>query len=224
MVDAGRQGCRIWGQLTRGVPQGSGDVMGARRIADLVVHDRQLFACLGKPQHRLGEVLAIGTVDPGCPEDRVPGIGGGDGGFAGEFGAAIGAGRRRKVGFGIGRLLVAGKDVIGGQVQDRRAGACGGRCEAARTFGIERMRGRLIGFGPVDRRIGGRIDHDGGLGRPHHRFDRCRIGEVEAWPAEGHHIDVCCRRRVHQRARHLSAATSYKDPDLGHDATLLLEA
>src|SRR5690606_816769 len=66
-----------------------GDQLRAGRCAYLVVNNPELFTFGGQAQHRLGEIIAVGGVDPAGAEDQVFAVAGLDGVFAFKLGLAV---------------------------------------------------------------------------------------------------------------------------------------
>ena len=98
-----------------------GEVGRIGRIALLVVDDLDRVAGAGEMQHRLDEVRAARAVEPGGAQDGVIGIGGADGGFASELGAAIGGARLGCVVLAVRAGLAAAEDVVGRDMDERQA-------------------------------------------------------------------------------------------------------
>ena len=103
----------------------------------------------------------------------------GDRPFPFELGAAIDALRIGPVRFAVFALLVARKDIVRGQMDDRRADV-GCRCrDRSGAQRIDRMRALGFVLGPIDRRVGGRRHDNIGLCRRNRRPHCFRIGEIK---------------------------------------------
>ena len=184
------------------IPPGSATIsrVAARQVADvggraaLVVDDAHLVPLGPEAKHRAHEVVASPAEEPGAPDDpAVPHLA-----LAEELRAPVRAERRRLVGLDVRRALRAVEDVVGGEVDDRRAE----RGHVPRPLDVDAERACLVGLGAVHVRPGRRVQHEPGLVSEGDRLrhvelvPRARIGVGEGLP---------------QRRPELAARPGYED-------------
>ncbi len=187
MVDPARGLARQRGEAE--VDQATGQRVGPSGLAVLVVDHVEGVPLGGQLQHGGDEVRPVLPVQPGGPHDvAVLRKQLGDGLFADQLGAPVGVDRT-----GLGVLAVrlrgvAGQYVVGGDVQQARAGVGAGRREDAYAGAVDGGGGFLGGLGAVHVGPGRAVDDDRGTldGGP----DGCRVGDVEVGAAQARGFDA----------------------------------
>ena len=180
-----------------------GQVAGVGRAAELVVDHGELVARGGELEHRVDEVLAVRAEDPGGADDRVRrGRGGLHRELARELRAPVGADRAggRVLGVRLGR--VAGEDVVGGDVDDVRAGLGGRGGQVPGAVAVDPRGGGFVGLGAVDVGVGRAVDHRVGLGVAHGGADGVGVRDVEVGAREGDDVVSRGGGRDDVRAEH----------------------
>src|SRR5581483_9993889 len=134
-----------------------------RRRSDLVGHhvDR-LVAHRATPDAR-HEIIAGARVDPRSAHDVRGGQLGTHGLLAGELAAPVHRQRCRLVADVVRTwraLDATAEHVVGGDVDQPRAGSCAATRDVPRSRGVDRVRNFRVGFGGVDGREGRAVDHN----------------------------------------------------------------
>ena len=160
--------------------EGAGQIGGGSGRAALVDDDFHLGARAGELEHGLGEVLAVGTVEPGGAEDEVLATNATNGLFSAEFRGAVHAGGRALLVFAAGGVVGFGTEhVVGGDVHQPRIGRVGGECEIFYGKVVDEIATLGIIFGGVDVGVGGAVDDavDGVV--VHEAKNGFAVGDVE---------------------------------------------
>ncbi len=137
-----------------------GQELGAGGGAELVGDHPQAVALRGEFEHGLGEVAPARGVHPGSAQNEMAATAGGDGLFARELAAAVGALRVGGVGLGVaaGRRFGAVEHVVGGVVNQHGVVFRGPGGEHARRCGVDALGQFRVGLGFVDGGVGGGVD------------------------------------------------------------------
>ena len=118
----------------------------------------------------------------------------GDGQFPLKLGSAINASRIDRVAFDISTVFGSIEHIIGRKVDDGGAVACSRRRDRAGAVPVEGKRLIWLGFGLVDRGIGGGIDDDVGT-KVRQRFrNRGRAQQIDIRPLRTAENDIVVPR------------------------------
>src|SRR5262245_20367715 len=104
------------------------------------------FGALRLGQHRFRKVLSLGMVKPRGADDVRAGIVRGGGQFARQLALAVYRERRGTIEFVVRPIALAVEDVIGRDMNKRRAEFETGYRKVARPDGVEPVRPRVIGL------------------------------------------------------------------------------
>src|SRR3546814_3614388 len=108
--------------------------------------------------HGLHEVGTRRAEHPGGPQDDVRRAGRPHGGPARRLAAAIGIQRRDRIVLAVGAAFATIEDVVGGKVDERRAGGRAGLGEEAGAVAVHRHGPSFLTLGTVDGSVGGAVD------------------------------------------------------------------
>ncbi len=155
-----------------------GQVGGERRVAPLVVHERQLGP-VGQPQHGLDHVVAVLAAHPRRPHDRRPRGVGRDLVLAAQLGPAV-----HRLGVGpvpldVGLVLGAVEHVVRRHVAEPGPDPAAGVGHPPGAQGVDPERGVGVGLAGVDGRVRARVQHHVGPQRRDRLVDGVPVADVE---------------------------------------------
>ena len=157
-----------------------GEIGGGGGRAALVDDDFHFGAAAGELEHGLGEILAIGTVEPCGAEDEVLAVDAANGLLAAEFRCAVHAGGCALLIFATRSVVGLGAEhIVGGDVHQPRIGRVRGECEIFDGKVVDEVATLGIIFGGVDVGVGGAVDDavDGVV--VHEAKNGFAVGDVE---------------------------------------------
>src|SRR6478672_757424 len=118
-----------------------------------------MIAHVDKPQHRLDEIIAIGTVHPRGPQHERGRTSATDGPFTFELRTAIDTERDSCILFSVGKRFSAVEHVVRGNLDQWHAQPLRFNSEALRSIAIDRESSTGLEFGSVDGGVGGSVHH-----------------------------------------------------------------
>ena len=183
--------------------------------ADLVRDDVQAVPLRREAEDRLHEVLPDRAEDPARPEGEVLRAARREGFLSVPLRGPVDAHGGGAVTFLVGCELRAVEDVVGRVVDDAGSEAARG---LAQDSGSDRVDGAgtiRLGFGPVDRGVGRRVDDDPGAGLLDDAADRDGVREVAVGIVDGDDLAEGSQGPLELEAD-LSALSDEENPHLLH--------
>ena len=161
--------------------RGAGELDGSGGRADLVVDDGEAVALARKAKHGEQEIVAMGTIDPAGAEDEEFAANAFHGLFARQLACAINIERIRRVRLDPRRGFAAVKNVIGGVVDKKGVAPEGFFGEDTWRLLVDGVGEIALGFGAIDRSVGGSVQNDIGRVAANQVASLLGIGEVDGF-------------------------------------------
>ena len=152
----------------------------------------------------------MAPVHPCRAQDEVARVGRAHRRLAIRLGAAVHAERRDRIVLRVSAFLAAVEHVVGGQVQDRRAGRRGGMGEHARALRIGGSSARRLAFGPVHGGVGGGVDDEARGRRRDEGGDGVGVGDVGLGALDAPRGYAPRRRQRHQLLPDLAGGAEHQ--------------
>ncbi|MNZ88863.1 hypothetical protein D3C78_1077650 [compost metagenome] len=175
-------------------PKCPGDARRRGRAAVLVGYHAQLLALAPEAQHGLDEVVAVGAKHPTGAQDNVTAAIGSKHSFAPQLAGAVYPSGSGRVGFPVRFAGIAGKHVVGGNVEYGSAQALGSQCQMGNAIAVHRPGPLRLALGLVHRGIGGGVDDQLRLEPLDQRSHLLPIGNIQLFRSKRDHIEAVWRQ------------------------------